>query len=165
MHLRRVRVGNNTGGNTVFAINFQPSGPAKLFVTDSFIYNTGASGISGAILLKPASGVTANVTIERTSIENNRFGIVADGNSGGIIRGVVRDSTIAGNVNNGITVSTTSSSVVLSIDGCTISGNNFGLVAAGSNAGMLVGRSVISANNTGSSPAQAECCCPTATTG
>ena len=41
MHLRRVRIGNNTG-NTAFAINFQPNGPAKLFVTDSFIYNFGS---------------------------------------------------------------------------------------------------------------------------
>ncbi len=147
VHLRRVRIGNSLSG--FFAIDVQPSGPAKLFVTDSFIYNTGAAGISGGIVVTPASGVTANVTIEQTRFENNRFAIVANGNSGGIIRGVVRDSTIAGTVNNGITVSTAASSVVLSVDGCTISGNNFGLVATGANAGMLVGRSVISANNTG----------------
>ncbi len=149
LHLRRVRLGNNTASNGFFAIMFQPSGPAKLFVTDSFIYNVGASGISGGIVVTPASGVTANVTIERTRFENNRFAIVANGNSGGIIRGVVRDSTIAGSASNGITVSSGGSSVVLNIDGCTISGNGFGLVASGSNTGMLVGRSVISANNTG----------------
>ncbi len=149
VHLHRVRLGNNNSAGNSFAIDFKPSGPAKLFVIDSFIYNIGGAGITGAINVRPASGVTANVMIERTRIENNRFGIVADGNSGGIIRGVVRDSTIAGNVNNGITVSTTSSNVVLSVDNCTISGNNFGLVATGANAGMLVGRSVISANNTG----------------
>jgi hypothetical protein len=149
VHLRRVRLGNNTATTNQFAVVFQPTGPAKLFVTDSFIHNFGASGISGAILLKPASGVTANVTIDRTRIENNRFGIIADGTGGGIVRGVVRDSVIAGSVSNGITVSTTSSSVVLSIDGCTISGNSFGLAAAGANAGMLIGRSVITANNTG----------------
>ncbi len=149
VHLHRVRIGNNSSGNGGFAIDFHPVGPAKLFVTDSFIYNTGASGISGAIRLRPDSGVTANVTIERTRIENNRFGIVADGNGGGIIRGVVRDSVIAGNVNNGITVSTTSSNVVLGVERSTISGNNFGLVAAGGNAGMLVRNSFILGNNTG----------------
>ncbi len=149
VHLRRVRIGNNGSANSGFAINFNPTGPAKLFVTDSVIDNFGGSGISGAILVKPASGVTANVTIERTRIENNRFGIVADGNSGGIIRGVVRDSVIAGNVNNGITVSTTSSNVVLGVERSTISGNNFGLVATGGNAGMLVRNSFILGNNTG----------------
>jgi hypothetical protein len=61
----------------------------------------------------------------------------------------VRDSVIAGNANNGIAVSTTASNVVLSVDGSTISGNNFGLVATGSTAGMLVGRSMIANNNTG----------------
>jgi hypothetical protein len=149
VHLNRVRLGNSTSGNN-FAIKFHViTGAAKLFIADSFIYNVGASGISGAIHLLPNPGTTADVVIERTRIENNRFGIVADGTSNGIIRGVVRDSVIAGNVNNGITVSTNSSSVVLSVDGCTIAGNNFGLVAGGSNAGLLVGRSVISANNTG----------------
>ncbi len=144
-----MRIGNNSTAGSGFAIDFKPNGPAKLFVTDSDFYNMGAGGITGAINVKPASGVTANVTIERSRFENNRFGIVADGNGGGIIRGVVRDSVIAGNVNNGITVSTTSANVVLSVDGCTISGNNFGLVATGSNAGMLVGRSVITTNTTG----------------
>jgi hypothetical protein len=58
--------------------------------------------------------------------------------------------SVAGSVvNRGITVNTTSSSVVFSVDGCTISGNNFGLMATGSNAGMLVRHSFITANGTG----------------
>ncbi len=151
LHLRRVRIGNapNSPGTPAHALSFAPNGFAELFVTDSDFYRMGTSAISAGINIRPTSGVTAQVTIERSQFQNNRFGIVADGNGGGIIRGVVRDSVIAGNVNNGITVSTTSSNVVFSVDSCTISGNNFGLVAAGSSAGMLVGRSVISANNTG----------------
>jgi Periplasmic copper-binding protein (NosD) len=149
LHLRRVRIGNATNLGPTHAVHFQPSGPAKLFVTDSDFYNTGTSGIAAGILIQPDSGVTAQVTIERSRFENNRFGIIADGTSNGIIRGVVRDSVIAGNVSNGITVSTNSSSVVLSVDRCAISGNSFGLAAGGSGAGMLVGGSVITANNTG----------------
>ncbi len=146
MRLIRSRIGNIAGPSS-YAINFSPSGAAKLFVSDSYLYGVGSTEISGAILLRPASGVTANVTIERTRIENNRFGIIADGNPGGIIRGGVIDSIVSGNTNNGITVSTSSSNVVLTIDNTKVMHNNFGLVATGSNAGMLVRRSVINTNN------------------
>lgn len=148
LHVRRTRAGNATGTANA-ALDFRPTGPAKLFVTESDFYNMGGSGISMGIHIQPASGVTADVTIERSRIENNLFGIVADGSSGGIIRGVVRDSIVAGNKNNGITVSTGSSNVVFAVERTTVSGNNFGLVATGANAGMLVRNSFITYNNTG----------------
>jgi hypothetical protein len=61
----------------------------------------------------------------------------------------VQDSVVSGNINNGITTSTTGSNVVLALDNTTVSGNNFGLVATGANAGMLVSRSFITTNATG----------------
>lgn len=147
LHLHRVRIGNGSGANSN-GLSFQPAGISRLFVTDSTFYNRGTFGIVAAINIRPVLAFV-DVMIERTRIEDNNFGIIADGTGGGTIRGVVRDSVIARNANNGITVSSTGSSVVLSIDNCVISGNNFGLVASGANAGMLVGRSVISANSTG----------------
>jgi hypothetical protein len=69
--------------------------------------------------------------------------------TGGVVHGIVADSFVSGNVNNGITVSTSSSNVTLAIDNTRISGNNFGLVANGTNSGMLVRRSFIATNATG----------------
>lgn len=153
LHLHRVWIGNGPTGfsNNSHAVNFTPSGPATLFVTDSVFYNNGSgSSVSAGVYIKPASGVTANVSIERSSFEANNFGIVADGTSGGSIRGTVKDSFVTGNRNNGITATTTSSHVVLTVDNTLVTGNAFGLVAGGgANAGMLVSRSTINGNTTG----------------
>jgi hypothetical protein len=137
-------------------IDFHPSGAAKLFVYDTSIINMGSLGpFSGVgslagINIKPASGVTASITIERTRIDSNSFGIIADGTSGGLIRGVVSDSVVSGNINNGITVAASGAgAAVLSVQSTTVSGNNFGLAASGANSGMLVTQSSIMLNNTG----------------
>jgi hypothetical protein len=133
-----------------FGLQFAPTGAAKLFVSDSHIIDNGSSGLAAGISIKPASGVTANVTIERTRINNNFFGIIADGTGGGSIRGVVRDSVVSGNINNGITVASSGvGAAVLSVENTTVSGNNFGLAASGARAGMLVSHSSIVLNNTG----------------
>jgi hypothetical protein len=140
---------NISRGNLYSGIYFQPSGPAKLIVADSSINSIGTAGTAAGIYIKPGSGVTADVSIERSRIDGNFFGIIADGTSGGIIRGIVSDSFVTNNVNNGITVATTGSNVVLTVDNTKVSGNNFGLVANGSNSGMLVRRSIINGNATG----------------
>jgi hypothetical protein len=149
LHVENTRI-SNIKGNQFSGILFNPTGPAKLIVKDSSITNIGNAGTSTGIYIKPASGVTANVAIERSDIDVNNFGIIADGTGGGIIRGTISDSFVTNNINNGITVSTTSSSVVLNVDNTKVSGNAYGLVAAGgSNAGMLVRRSIINSNATG----------------
>jgi hypothetical protein len=139
-------VANRSGASGIF---FRPPAPAQLFVTDTTISNNGSSGIQAGITIEPASGVLAKVTIERSQIENNLFGIVANGSPGGTIRGVVSDSVVSGNTNNGITVSASGTNVVLAVDNTTVANNNFGLVASGTNAGMLVRRSFITSNTTG----------------
>ena len=130
-------------------IRFAPNGAAKLFVSDSHITDNGSSGFAAGILIQPASGVLANVTIDRTRIENNFFGMVADGSAGGSVGGEVQVSVVSGNVNNGITVNTSGTNVTLAVDNTTVANNNYGLVASGTNAGMLVSRSFITANATG----------------
>jgi hypothetical protein len=148
LDVNKVKINNLRGlGNGIL---FTPSGPAKLFVSDSHITDNGSSGIAAGILIQPASGVQASVTIDRTRIENNFFGIIADGTGGGSIRGVVRDSVVSGNVHNGITVSASGAGVaVLMVENTTVAGNDFGLVASGTNAGMLVSHSSVAVNNTG----------------
>lgn len=153
LHLHRVRIGGGSGAMVSHGLNFTPNGPATLQVSDSVFYSNGIVGgtsISAGINIKPAPGATADVAIVRSKFDHNRFGIIADGTGGGIIRGIVSDSFFANNTNNAITVSTTSSSVVLTVDNTKITGNAYGLVAGGgSNAGMLVRRSTINSNATG----------------
>jgi hypothetical protein len=65
-------------------------------VSDSYFHDNGSSDTGAGIYVKPSSGVEANVSINRTQMENNQFGIVADGTGGGII-----NSVVSGNANNG----------------------------------------------------------------
>ena len=147
LHVHKVKINNAHSG---VGISFNPSDSAKLFVSDSTITDNGSSGTASGILIRPSSGVSAQVSITRTLIENNFYGIIADGTAGGTIRGVVRDSVVAGSPNIGITVgAAASSTVILLIDNTNVSGNNYGLVANGTTAGMAVSRSSIMFNNTG----------------
>jgi hypothetical protein len=136
-----VMFNNDTNG-----IVFEPSAAANLFVSNSTIRNNGLAGTVAAIHVLPASGVQASVTIEHSRIEGNYFGIIADGNSGGIINGVIRDSVVSNNTENGITASTTRSNVLLIIDQTTVAGNFHGLVAGGSTAAMMVRNTTVTGN-------------------
>jgi hypothetical protein len=83
LYVENCLIYGNTNG-----IVFEPSAAASLFIVNSTIRNNGAGGVEAGIDIKPASGIQAIVTIDHSRIENNIFGIVADGNSGGIINGV-----------------------------------------------------------------------------
>jgi hypothetical protein len=147
LHIEKVKVNQNA--NSCNGISFVPAGPAKLFISDSDITNNGSLGTAAGIYVAPAFGVKADIVIDRTHIEGNYFGIIADGNNGGIINGVIRDSVVSGNTQNGITASTMSSNVVLLIDNTTVSGNFHGLVAGGSTAAMMVRNTSVIGNNVG----------------
>jgi hypothetical protein len=122
---------------------------AEVRVKNTLIKNFTGGAVPSAINIKPAAGVTTKLTVDRTHAHNNAFGIVADGNSGGIVRGTVTNSIASNNSSNGISVSTSGASVVLLVDQTVVSGNNFGLVAGGSNGGMLVGTTNVVSNATG----------------
>jgi hypothetical protein len=146
LHLEKVKINDNGSGCT--GISYAPTGPAKFFISDSNITNNGATGTDSGIDISPASGVEADIVIDHTHIDGNYFGIIADGNSGGIIHGVIRDSVVSGNTENGITASTTSSNVLLLIDQSTVSGNVHGLVAGGANAAIMVRNTSVFGNTT-----------------
>jgi hypothetical protein len=137
----------NFGGNGFNGLYFHPSGTSKLEIVDSHFSNIGTAGLAAGISIAPAAGATVTVAINRTVIDGNYFGIIADG-SGGTIRGTVSSSFVNNNTHNGITVA--NGAVVLAVSNTVVSGNNFGLVASSSAAaGMLVDRSNIQVNTTG----------------
>ena len=101
-HIRGFRAG---GSGITFAPN---TGAAELYVDDSYITDNGNSGTTAGILAKPTSAGNAFVSVNRTQVESNSAGIRADASAtAGIIRGVVRDSMVSGNTNNGITAVST----------------------------------------------------------
>jgi hypothetical protein len=147
--IEHCKISNFTDGSGML---FEPSSsPSQLFVSDTIIDNNGESGLVAAgIYIKPASGVTATVSINRSEIKNNEYGIIADSTAGGSIRGVVKDSVVSGNSQNGITASSSGASDVLTVNGTDASSNgNHGLVAGGSGAGMLVRNSTVFNNGGG----------------
>jgi Right handed beta helix region len=115
--------GGESFGGPPAGIYFGPTtGTATLQISDSVITGNVIPN-SGGIVIRPASGAQANVTITHTKIENNSSGIIADA-SAGIVQGFVTDSVVSGNANNGISV-------------------------VGSNAAVAVGNSEVSFNFTG----------------
>jgi hypothetical protein len=111
-----------------------------------------SGGIQAGIIVVPQSSGSVSVTINHTKVAGGSFGIVADGIDGASkISGVVRDSVVTHNVQNGVTVSTGSASgITLLIDNVAVTNNrNYGLAASGPNAGMIVSNSTISGNGGG----------------
>jgi hypothetical protein len=124
---------------------------ASVYVDNTTIENTVISqgAFHAGIYLAPQSSGSLSVTINRTQVTNSFFGIVADGRLGtGKISGVVGDSVVSGNLQNGVTVSIgQSSGISLLVDNVKVTNNgNNGLAASGANAGMIVSNSTISGN-------------------
>jgi hypothetical protein len=148
LHVHKTQIrGFRSGGN---GINFAPTNTgAELYVADSYITDNGNSGTTGGILVRPTGSGTAKIMINRVQVENNSSGIIASASGASTtIQGLVRDSNVSGSTNNGITTSSTGANVNLMIDNVAVEGNANGLVASGTGAGMLVGRSSITANTT-----------------
>jgi hypothetical protein len=150
LHLQKMKV-NHLLGNS-FGVNFQPTGAATLDVSDSDITDNGNNGNpypAAGIYIRPASGVQANVTITRTQVQGNYFGIIADCTGGGGIRGVVKDSVVSGSTENGITAMSSVLGVWLLVDETAVTGNSYGMVASGPYAEILARNTSVFNNSTG----------------
>jgi len=129
-------IGNNTSGSAVFiedclidgnfagaarGISDERAGGGELYVTNTTVRNTGATGIAVA----PASGTTAiNVSINNVRVQNSFFGFaIANG-----VNAVVNNSVFSGNTSGGIEANAGGTMVV---DRSVISGNGTGISAAG----------------------------------
>jgi hypothetical protein len=132
--------GNAANEPPFIGIKFEPSVNAQLFVTNSIISNNGYSGsgsVSGGIYVVPMSGVTAQVSIDRSEISGNIFGIVADGTSGGTVRAIISDSVVSGNTEDGIAALSSGSPVWVLVDQTKVSGNGFGIADSGGGSELL----------------------------
>jgi hypothetical protein len=137
--------------NAAQGIRFTPpSGTtAKLIVLDSTIVDNGNGTVgTGGIYIAPAGSGVARVSIERTKIVGNTYGIYALGTGAtGLITAVIKDSFIANNVSNGVSLISQpgSAQVSITMDHSSSVGNGQdGILAQGSNVfGVLTEATVI----------------------
>jgi hypothetical protein len=132
-------------------IAFTPSaGAAELYVADSYITDNGNSATVAGVLVRPTSTASVTFTINRTQFENNFTGVRIDSSApGGVVKGVLRDSLIAGSTGNGVTAEAGASTSTMMLDHANITGNVSGLVVKAANATLISNQTSITANGTG----------------
>jgi hypothetical protein len=100
-------------------------------------------------VVRPAQSASVRLHVDRTLLENNSNGIIADSTLGtGFIRAVIRDSAVIGNTNNGV-LAQAGAVVNLLLSNVASQSNTYGLSISGANATMLVDRSQVTANAVG----------------
>jgi len=97
------------------------AGTTQVFINDTIVRNSG-QGTGGGIFFNPGASATVKASLSNVRIENNLFGLKAQGNS--IV--TVHDSIATGNANAGF--SAASSPVVLNIERSVSSFNGTGVV-------------------------------------
>jgi len=151
LHIVRCVITNNHLGGNV-GINFAPnSGATKLSVTDTVITNFG-SGTGGGIVINPQGGGSAQVALERVTVNGNAFGIAADGSNGSAgINMTIADSMVANNAQDGIIATTPSGGApigVLVVNTKSVN-NAIGIRSLGPNVTVRVNNSNVTGNGTG----------------
>ena len=97
LHMVRCAVGNPGGSISASGLWFRPSGAGRLSATDSVLSSDGGSGAGAGIVINPQPGGSAQVNLERVTVNGNAFGIAADGTSStGGINMTIADSMIGG---------------------------------------------------------------------
>jgi hypothetical protein len=126
----------------------------QLFIRNTVLRNNGSSSssnnLSGGINIVPGPGGTAVVSIDKSQISGNYFGIVDDGRLGGSGKVTIKDSVVSGNTKNGITALSSGSSVLFVLDQTEASANGAaGLFASGSGTGIVARNTTVVDNAIG----------------
>jgi hypothetical protein len=171
LHVVRCVITNGDRGVQNVGIRFAPDSPSKLSVTDTVITNEG-NGTGGGIVVQPQAGGSAQVALERVTVNGNAFGVVADGTgSTAGINMTVADGMIANNIHDGIIATTPGggapigvmvkntksvnnafgirslgTSVTVRVDGSSIIGNGTGLSFSGGGKLLSFGNNNVEAN-------------------
>src|SRR5262249_49746214 len=133
---------------------FLPTGPSRLFMEDSLIYNNGSSANTGGMLILPSGSGSADVVIDRVHLENNVIGLKVDGSSGTGTGAhvIVRDSMVAATVSHGIWATTAANhpGALLVVKNTTVVSNvGTGILADAGHATMLLANNTVTRNGTG----------------
>jgi hypothetical protein len=142
------------GGPGIGVMFAPPDGAtAKLHVIDSVITRNGLASSGGGIVVQPAGSGSARVVIEHTRVENNTYGIFANGTgSTGLISVQVRDSVVSNSAQSGISSFASAGhsivSTVVDHSSSLLNGTN-GILSQGSNAFVFLKDSTVMSNVTG----------------
>ena len=146
VHIHKTQIRNCRGGGSGIVVA-PSSGNHEVYVADSYITDNGTGTTTGGITIRPTVAATANLTVNRTQIENNFVGIIADGASstGPAINVVLRDSLVSGSANNGITATTTAghAAIVGMIQNTAVTGNAGTGISANGAASSGLGSAII----------------------
>ncbi|MBV8565601.1 MAG: hypothetical protein JO273_09120 [Methylobacteriaceae bacterium] len=140
-----------------WGIFFQNSqGPAMVLeVSDTALMYNGSSSLEGGIAVQPqVSPSISKAILNRVQVENNFFGIKADGTqAGGVINMTVRDTVSSGNASNGIVGTTNAggAAIVMLVERSASSHNaaGFGVIADGAKTTIRLSNSAVSGNING----------------
>ena len=138
--------------NIAAGINFAPTGPSKLFVSDSFITDNGSGNSGAGILIEPSGTAGVNAVLNQVHVENNSLGIKVDSTVGtGTVNLRVIDSIAAGKINSNLAAFTTNGkgTANVMINRSSLSASNVGLRSDGLMTTVRIGNSVIFGNVTG----------------
>lgn len=157
LHVENCRIANFKLGSagTAIGIKFAPgAGTAgTLFVSDTIFTDNGLSDSGGGIIVQPSGSGSARVVLNRVRVENNTYGIFANGTgSTGLIIMQIRDSVVTGSGFHGISAFTAAghSTVSITVDHtASIISNQAGILSQGLGAFVIVGNSTAMSNGTG----------------
>ena len=144
-----LHVEDTTINNMTNAVNvgLNQAGNAEVYITNSYFRNNSNVGI---FVSNSGTGIVSGV-VERTTSENNSFGMIGRNNT----RMEVRNSVFAGNSTTGVLseVLTVGPVSVINVINCSIIGNGTGLSAGNSGAAnqgnLRVSGTTVSFNTTG----------------
>ena len=158
LYVRNCVIRDFTQSGITFGETSNAPVPLVLHVDNTTIENTASNAFNmlptpSGIMVSPGPNAV-HMTINRSQIVSNTYGIVVEGSSAaGMVSGVVRDSLVSDNSDNGISLADTTGSgakVILMVDNVAVIDNGAnGLAASGANMGMRVRNSAISGNGGG----------------
>jgi len=151
LRVENVTIQNFNAGPAVGILFAPNSANAVLLVNNSYVTSNGLVPSTGAgILVQPAAGGNnALVTIANSKIQRNGGAGVAANSTSGSISMIIRDSTIASNVNGGIN-SIAGNFLNVMVDRTTIDNNSQnGNLSSGASSTVRVSNSVLTNNATG----------------
>ena len=154
LHVQNCVIRNFESPNST-GINFLPLNSSQLFVSDTIVFNNGASSLSTGIRIVPQSpsGGTS-VVLERLHVENNVSGIrvVSSNNTANGAHVVIRDSVISGNVLDGIhavTLPGKAAAFIVVERTASVNNGGTGIVADGPGATILLDDNTVARNGVG----------------
>jgi hypothetical protein len=152
LHVEHCLIRNFNSASAGMGISVATNGPAKLYVSDTYVTDNGTGNIGGGIVIRPTAA-GANAVLKDVHVENNAaVGVKVDSTAGtGTVNLSLVNSVVAGSGNSNVAAFTTpgEGTANVMIYGSSISAGVVGLHSDGATTTMRVGGSDIFGNVTG----------------